>query len=169
MNEANRKARNAVRLTELHPVFARQIRDVISRLEIMGERPRIQDAWRSPEMQLVAYQSGHSKVRWGYHNATAPDGTPEALAVDLLDDDSPLAARRPYLLKLAAVCAKIGWIETGILWGLPSGLAAATAHAIHDEDWTAPVKIGWDPTHVEPADCPSVAAARAGWRPTAVA
>jgi hypothetical protein len=89
MKEEARKKRNEDRVAELYPTFGKRIKAVINDLEKQGLRPRIQDAWRSPEKQLEAFNSGHSKLKYGFHNVTGKDGTKEALAVDLLDDDSP--------------------------------------------------------------------------------
>ena len=163
MKEADRKNRNEDRYTELYPTFRARVKKVIASLESGGIRPRIQDAWRSPADQRKAYESGHSKLLFAFHNVTAKDGTPEALAVDLLDDDSPLNPDKRYLLQLAAASEKAGLI-TGIRWGVPSKLAEAIDQAIAAKDWGSMVKIGWDPTHVQPIDI-SVAEARAGKRP----
>jgi len=165
VDESARIARNTQRLTELHPSFAQRLRNVIAALESQSLRPRIQDAWRSPADQLKAFNSGHSKLRFGFHNVTGPNGQPESLAVDLLDDDSPLASRSEYLLRLAAAAATVH-CQTGVGWGLPPALKEAVAAAIAGGDFKANVKIGWDPTHVEPADI-TVAQARAGVRPPA--
>jgi hypothetical protein len=163
MTEAARRARNLQRQTELFPTFATRMRAVIADMEARGHRPRIQDAWRSPEDQRKAFEAGHSKLLFGFHNVTAADGSPEALAVDLLDDDRPTNPGRAYLLKLAAA-AERRQLVTGIRWGLPAALRAAIDDAIAAEDWNAPVKLGWDPTHVEPTGI-TVAQARAGARP----
>lgn len=164
MKEAARKQRNTDRLTELHPRFRKQLMAVIETLENIGYRPRIQDAWRSPEDQLKAYKSGHSKLKYGFHNVTSDAGLPEALAVDLLDDDSPLSPSKAYLLHLAAAAEAKG-LTTGIRWGLPAKLRSGIDLAIANAEWKASVKIGWDPTHVEVTGI-SVAEARAGRRPT---
>ena len=163
MTEAARLARNAQRQRELFPTFARRIAAVIASLEALGVRPRIQDAWRSPEDQRKAFEAGHSKLLFGFHNVTGSGGRPEGLAVDLLDDDHPLNPGRPYLLKLAAA-AERQKLVTGIRWGLPKALRAAIDEAIAAERWDEAVKIGWDPCHVEPTGI-TVAEARAGLRP----
>jgi hypothetical protein len=164
MTEEQRKQRNADRLTELFPAFRKRIKAVIQDLEAQGLRPRIQDAWRSPEDQLKAFNSGHSKLKYGFHNVTAKDGTKEALAVDMLDDDHPAKEGKEYLLHLAAAAEKQGLI-TGIRWGVPTQkLRDAIDTAIANKDWKASVKIGWDPTHCEPTDLTS-AEAKAGKRP----
>lgn len=163
MKEVDRKKRNAERLSQLYPTFRDRLVQLIVFLEGNGLRPRIQDAWRSPADQKKAFDSGHSKLLFGFHNVTAKDGTPESLAVDLLDDDSPLDSGRRYLLQLAGAAEKMG-LETGIRWGVPVKLVKAIDQAIHDENWNSNVKVGWDPTHVQPTGI-SVAEARAGKRP----
>jgi hypothetical protein len=167
MQERARQARNAQRLAELHSAFARRMQRIIAALESDGYRPRIQDGWRSPQSQLEAFERGNSKLKFGFHNATAANGRPESLAVDLLDDDFPLNPRSDYLLHLAAA-ALATRCQTGIAWGLPTELRRSIATAISNKDWNARLKIGWDPTHVEPADV-TVAEARAGKRPTEMA
>jgi hypothetical protein len=163
MTEAARRARNESRLQELFPTFRARIRRVIKRLEDNGLRPRIQDAHRSPADQLAAFNAGHSKLKFGFHNVTAGDGTPEALAVDMLDDDNPLNPRVSYLLQLAAAAEAAG-LTTGVRWGLPAALRAAIDTAIAAGDFQAPLKVGWDPTHVEPVGI-TVTEARNGQRP----
>src|SRR6185295_9972499 len=115
MNEEARKNRNKTRLNTLFPTFAKRVGRLIAALEADGLRPRIQDAWRSPEDQRKAFESGHSKLLFGFHNVTGPQGQQEGLAVDLLDDDHPLNPGRPYLLKLAAA-AEQQQLVTGIRW-----------------------------------------------------
>ena len=139
------------------------MRKVIRTLEADGIRPRIQDAWRSVADQKKAYDSGHSKLLFGFHNVTGAGGRPEALAADLLDDNSPLRPGKSYLLRLAAAAEQAGLI-TGIRWDVPKQLVVGIDRAIATKDWNANVKIGWDPTHVEPRDV-TVAQARAGRRP----
>jgi hypothetical protein len=67
MQEPRRLERNRDRLAECHAVFAEALRGVIEDMEQQGFRPRIQDAWRSPEEQLEAFNSGHSELRFGFH------------------------------------------------------------------------------------------------------
>jgi hypothetical protein len=164
MLEPARLARNTQRLTELYPTFAARVKRVIRDLEADGLRPRIQDAWRSEADQLKAYSSGHSKLKYGFHNITGPNGEKHSFAVDLFDDNAPLTPSTAYVLKLAAVAEKHG-LATGARWGLPSALAAAVDNAIANRDWKAKVKVGWDPLHVE-ARGVTVSDARAGQRPT---
>ena len=164
MTEPARLARNTQRQGELFSTFAARLSAMIASLEAQGLRPRIQDAWRSPEDQRKAFESGHSKLLFGFHNVTGSAGQRESLAVDLLDDDHPLNPRRPYLLMVAAA-AEQQKLVTGIRWGLPKAMRAAIDEAIAEQRWDAHVKIGWDPCHVEPTGI-TVAEARAGARPT---
>jgi len=164
MTEANRKQRNAERLLELFPTFRARIANVISELETEGVRPRIQDAYRTPVDQLIAFNSGHSKLKFGFHNVTGSNNEKESLAVDMLDDDNPLNISTRYLLKLAHSSEKNG-LTTGIRWGLPDKLRLAIDNALAAQDWDTPVKIGWDPTHVEPVGI-TVTQARSGIRPS---
>lgn len=163
MNEQQRKQRNTQRITELWPSFGQKIQTVIAAMEARGLRPRIQDAWRSPADQLEAFNSGHSQLKFGFHNVTGAGGAKEALAVDMLDDDHPLNSAPAYLLQLAAVAEAEGLV-TGIRWGLKPLLRKGIDAAIASENWNAPVKIGWDPTHVQPTGI-SESEAKSGERP----
>jgi len=164
MKEPARKARNAERKATLYPTFAARLEQVIKELEDEKLRPRIQDAWRSPEEQLIKYNEGHAKLKYGFHNVTGAGGVKEALAVDLLDDDAPLTPGTPYILRLAAAAERQG-LTTGARWGLPIKLRQAIDKAIAERNWDAPVKVGWDPLHVEPTGI-TVAEAKAGKRPS---
>jgi len=163
MNEQQRKKRNTDRIAELWPSFGNKIKAVIATLEAQGLRPRIQEAYRSPADQLIAFNSGHSKLKFGFHNVTGANGAKEALAVDMLDDDHPLNPGTEYLLHLAAAAEAQGLI-TGIRWDLPQKLIDGIDAAIANQDWKAPVKVAWDPTHVQPTGI-TPSQAKAGQRP----
>lgn len=163
MTESARHRHNRELLRQLHPHVAVRVAALIEELESEGWRPRIAEAWRSPAAQQAAWEAGHTRLRWGLHNTTGPDGRPEALAVDVLDDDAPSTPGRAFLLRLAAAAEGVGLIS-GIRRGLPRALARAVDTAIALREWNAPVKLGWDPAHVEAAGL-SVAEARAGRRP----
>ena len=164
MKEADRIKRNEDRLKELFPTFAARVRKVIKDLEADGIRPRIQDGYRSPEDQLKAFNAGHSKLKFGFHNVTGPAGEKQSLAVDMLDDNSPLKPSTEYLLRLAAAARKNG-IVSGVLWGLPAHLQTGVNDAIAAKNFSAAVKVGWDPTHLEPVGI-TVSEAKAGRRPS---
>ena len=164
MNEAARKARNKQRLTECFPAFAKRVEAVIKDMEALGFRPRIQDAHRSLADQLKAFNKGTSKTKFGFHNIMGASGKPESLAVDLLDDDKPLSPSRKYLILLAGVAGNHG-LHSGIFFDLPASLRAGLRAAIAAKNFSPAVKIGFDPTHLEPTGI-TVAQAKAGKRPT---
>lgn len=164
MTEEQRQLRNAQLLRELFPSFRERIAAIIADLEDQGLRPRIQDAWRSRDEQLELFKQGFSKVKYGFHNVTGKKGEKEALAVDLLDDDAPLNPSPRYLLMLATAARTRG-CQTGILWGVPDNMQSAVITAIDMADFDAPVKIGWDPTHVEPLGI-TISEAKGGKRPS---
>ena len=149
MTEEKRKQRNRDRIKELYPAFGKRIERVIRAMESEGFRPRIQAGWRSPAEQLEAFNTGHSKLKYGFHNVTSSSGRMESLAVDMLDDDFPVNSRPQYLLCLAWAAEAEG-LTTGIRWGVPKVLWGAIDEAIALKAWKTPVKIGWDPTHIEP-------------------
>ncbi|MGA9770363.1 MAG: hypothetical protein WBV94_15095 [Blastocatellia bacterium] len=163
MNEEARKQRNKQRLTECFPAFAKKLEAIIKDMENLGFRPRIQDAHRSIADQLIAFRTGHSKVRFGFHNVTGAGGKAEALAVDLLDDNNPLNPKREYLIRLASVAEAHG-LQTGIFFSLPQSLRRGLRKAIDELDFRTPVKMGFDPTHVEVTGI-SISEAQAGARP----
>jgi hypothetical protein len=126
-------------------------------------RPRIQDAFRTEKQQLADFNAGHSKVKFGFHNIAGPGGDKEALACDVLDDDHPSGPPTKYLLALA-VAARAEGLVTGILWGLKTTPKAATNAAIAAGDIGRKVKVGFDPTHIEPVGI-TIAQAKKGKRP----
>ena len=150
MTEPARNARNAQRLTECYPWFGIKVAKLIAALEADGERPRIQDAWRSEAQQIAAFIAGTSKLRYGFHNVTGPHGEKHALAVDLLDDDHPIDAPRAYVLRLAHHARRLR-LMTGLTWGLPDKLAAAANIAADALDLTYHGPLGWDRCHVQVA------------------
>ncbi|MBI5831464.1 MAG: hypothetical protein HZB16_04030 [Armatimonadetes bacterium] len=149
MEESQRTQRNADRLSELAGPFAAQIASIIAGLERDGYRPRIQEAYRSPEDQMRQRLTGRSKLSYGFHNVRSADGHPQAWAVDLLDDDNPLHTPLPYALRLAYEARRRG-LRTGVLWGLSARQRALVNDAIDAQDWRREVRIGWDECHIEP-------------------
>lgn len=164
MNEEARKKQNQTLLLELFPTLRVRIEKVIADLEAQGLRPRIHTAWRSPAEQEKKFKEKKSLVRFGFHNVTAANGSREALAVDLVDEVSPVKSGTNYLLHLAAAAESAG-LTTGIRWGeLTEKEIQAIDAAIASQDWDAQVKIGWDPAHVEPTGI-TIEQAKAGLRP----
>jgi hypothetical protein len=112
---------------------------------------------------------GVSRVRFSFHMATGRDGTPEALAADILDDDNPLgsdpAKERRFCLMLAGSAWAHG-LNTGTLWGLGHADRAEVIAAVAGKDWEANVGLGWDAGHVEVKGI-TPAKAKRGQRPPA--
>lgn len=163
MLESERKQRNFTKLQELHPAMRVRVEAVLRELEAAGFRPRIQEAWRSPQDQLAAFNTGKSRVRFGFHNVTGTGGQKEALAADVWDDDRPTNAKTDYMLRLAAAAEKNGLV-TGIRWDLSENRNRLIDEAIATRNWKAPVWVGWDPLHVEATGL-TIEEAREGKRP----
>lgn len=164
VTEEGRSDRNRLRLQECNPAFRSALAKVIAAMNAQGFRPRIQEAWRSEADELKAFASGHSHVTFGYHNASTPDGKPDALAADVLDDEHPLDSSRAYLLELCRE-ARANGLNTGIDWGLPANIRGGLDAAITaGTPWEGPV--GFDATHVEITGL-TIAQVKAGQRPQA--
>jgi hypothetical protein len=148
MLEQERIQRNQSRLLELYPSMRSCIQAILQEMETAGYRPRIQEAWRSADDQLRAYNAGTSKVKYGFHNVTARNGTREALAADIIDDNRPFNTRTDFMLHLTAAAERKG-LTSGIRWGLTDAQSKAIDDAIAAQTWTVPVHVGWDPLHVE--------------------
>jgi hypothetical protein len=142
------------------------VANVIKEMEALGFRPRIQAAHRTIADQKKAHDQGFSHVLFGFHNVTGKGGKPEALAVDMLDDDHPdETVSRKYLVTLASVAQKQG-LRSGIFFDLePPAARKALQDAIDEHNFDIKIKIGFDPTHLE-ANGLSIADAEAGKRPT---
>jgi hypothetical protein len=163
MLEKDRIARNQQMLAEMYPTFRTRAEAVLKELEGYGLRPRIQEAWRSPQEQMDAFRSGHSQLMYGFHNVTAANGAKEALAADIIDDNNPTSINLPYTLHLVAAAENNG-LTTGVYWNLSDDKIAAIRGAIATRDWNAKVHIGWDPMHVE-VEGITTQEAKAGKRP----
>jgi hypothetical protein len=161
MTDAALAARNEAGLKECWPAFGARVRRALLTLQSAGLRPRVHDAWRSPAEQLADFKSGASQRRWGYHNATSAAGAPEALAVDIVDDDHPMHVPWAFIAAVNRSAWDAG-LNTGVLWGLPMHLRAGTEATIRAGG--QPKKWGWDPLHLEPRGL-TIARARAGERP----
>lgn len=141
MTEEQRATINKKQLAELHPAMHPKVAAVLKDLAGHGWLPYIADAWRSPDEQLRKFKVGHSKVRWGFHNATAPDGTPEALAADIVD-------------------ARWGWDSPEKFWEqLGSSVKA------HGMTWGGSWKTFVDKAHVQFYPNSELKAVKAGKRP----
>ena len=163
MDDNERHQRNAERAMELNPVFAKHVAAVFRDMESEGFRPRINDAWRDPKVQLEKFRKGLSHVRWGFHCAVTPEGKPDAMAADTIDEDSPLAPRLRYEIALLWAARRNG-LTTGLLFGLPEVYKRQLIEAASQKKFDFVTKrVGWDGGHLEPLFI-TVAQARAGIR-----
>lgn len=163
MLENDRLTRNQQKLSEMYPTFRTRVQAVLQELEGYGLRPRIQEAWRSPQDQMDAFRNGRSQLMYGFHNVTAENGAKEALAADIIDDNNPLNLKLPYLIHLIAA-AENNDLTTGVYWNLSDAHIAAIHAAVATKDWNAKIHVGWDPMHVEASGI-TIQEAKAGKRP----
>jgi len=73
------------KLLSLYPPMRPKIEAVLQGMRDRGFQPKIFFAWRSVAVQLEIYRAGNTKVKFSFHNAQKPDGTPNAYAVDIVD------------------------------------------------------------------------------------
>ena len=73
------------KLQSLNPAFSVKVQNVISALTQRGFQPKIFFGWRSVAVQQELFAKGRTKVRFSFHNAQKPDGTPNAYAADIID------------------------------------------------------------------------------------
>ena len=163
MDDSARHANNTMKLRFCNPAFASLVILAISDMEPEGFKPRIGEVWRSPEDQLEKFKAGLTHVRWGFHCATTPDGKPDSLAVDMIDEEHPLDMALRFSLCLLWASTRRG-LSTGLLFGLPTTHKNTLLVRAAAKDWDYKTKrIGWDGGHVEPLSL-TVNQARAGTR-----
>jgi hypothetical protein len=163
VDEPTRKNANAEMLLLVDKSIRAQVKAVLTDLEALKLRPLIaSEVWRDPALQLKKFQEGTSKLKWGFHCATTPDGKPASLAADIVDANKLWGASRDFWLKLGscALAHNLGW---GGLWGLPASVRTGLREALAKKHWNANVKLGWDVAHVETTRV-TVAEAKAGKR-----
>jgi len=73
------------KLESLDTSFRKKTRAVLKALEERGFQPKIFYGWRSVSVQQKLYEKGWTKVRFSFHNAQKPDGTPNSYAADIID------------------------------------------------------------------------------------
>lgn len=163
MDDKARHEHNATQSLKLNPVFAKHVAAVIADMESEGFKPRIGETWRSPEEQLVKFKKGLSHVRWGFHCATTPEGKPDSLGCDIIDQDFPLAMSLRFMIALLWA-ARRHMLTTGVLFGLPEVYRRILIEkaSLKKFDYSTS-RIGWDGGHLEPMML-TVSQARAGMR-----
>jgi len=73
------------KLRSLEPVFRAKIEQVILDLKNRKLQPSIVFGWRSVETQRKLFSEKKTTVLFSFHNAQFRDGTPNALAADIID------------------------------------------------------------------------------------
>jgi len=73
------------KVQSMHPRLQPKVKNVLAALKKRGFQPKVFYGWRSVAVQLEIFKKGHSKVKFSFHNAQRPDGTPNAYAADIID------------------------------------------------------------------------------------
>ena len=73
------------KLRSMHRGLRPKVTAVLQGLSRRGFQPKIHFAWRSVAVQLELFRMGSTKVKFSFHNAQFPDGTPNAHAADVVD------------------------------------------------------------------------------------
>jgi len=73
------------KLQGMHRGLRPKVTAVLEGLSRRGFQPKIHFAWRSVAVQLELFRKGNTKVKFSFHNAQFPDGTPNAQAADIVD------------------------------------------------------------------------------------
>jgi hypothetical protein len=73
------------KLASMEPGLRAKVRLILSTLVQSGFQPKVFYGWRSVAVQERLFAEGRSKVRFSFHNAQKPDGTPHAYAADIVD------------------------------------------------------------------------------------
>jgi peptidoglycan L-alanyl-D-glutamate endopeptidase CwlK len=75
----------AKKLASMNPNMRRKVEQVLAALRKRGFKPKVFFGWRSVAVQLELVKKGRSTVKFSFHNAQKPDGTPNAYAADIID------------------------------------------------------------------------------------
>jgi hypothetical protein len=73
------------KLASMNPNLRRKVKQVLAALAKRGFKPKVFFGWRSVAVQLQLVKKGRSTVKFSFHNAQKPDGTPNAYAADIID------------------------------------------------------------------------------------
>lgn len=73
------------KLQSLNPSLRPKVEAVLAALENRSYKPKIFYGWRSVAVQQELYNQGNSKIKFSFHNAQKPDGTPYSYAADIID------------------------------------------------------------------------------------
>lgn len=73
------------KILSLTPGLQPKVKAVVEALKKRGFSPTVFYGWRSVAVQLQLYNKGNSKVKFSFHNAQKPNGTPNSYAADIID------------------------------------------------------------------------------------
>lgn len=103
------------KLKSMHPKLREKVIHLLAALQRRDFKPQIYYGWRSVKVQLDLYEQGYTKVKFSFHNAQKPDGTPNAHAADIVDCRygwSEKAERSGFWKALGEEAKK-----QGLIWG----------------------------------------------------
>jgi hypothetical protein len=104
------------KLESMHPDLRTKVEAVMYSLRRLGYKPTITNAWRSVCEQARLVQQKRSKVLFSFHNVQHPDGTPNAHAADIVDENHQYdLARKETLLFFDALGKEAK--KVGLYWG----------------------------------------------------
>ena len=158
-----RDEKNAERLLLIDPSIRQAVHEVLNGMSRDGHLPVIAaDVWRDPARQLELYNQGKSELKWGFHCACLPDGSPGSLAADIIDYERGWNVPLYWWAHIGyhAWQNNLGW---GGYFGLTEEMRASLAQSIQKQNFEAVTKIGWDGAHCEVSGL-SVSDARKGIR-----
>ena len=73
------------KLASLNDELRPKVENILKSLTDAGFQPKIFFGWRSVQVQLEIFRQGNTKIKFSFHNAQKPDGTPNAYAADIVD------------------------------------------------------------------------------------
>ena len=146
---------NLARLDKIDDSIKEQIKSVLIGMYKEGLRPLIdKDVWRDPAKQLEMFNRGVSKLKWGFHCATKPDGSPGSLAADIVDAEHGWYADKEYAVSNTdeKFWVSLGRhaLNNGLTWGGFFGITNETQlrQELAENKFYNGQQFGWDPAHV---------------------
>ena len=103
------------KLQSMEPSLRPKVQAILDALSAKGFKPTIFFGWRSVHVQQELYKKGSTTLRFSFHNAQKPDGTPNSYAADIIDSRwgwEP-AARENGFWDALGQAAK----DQGLVWG----------------------------------------------------
>lgn len=158
----------------LYGPFRLRVERVLHGLVGRGLDPRVRATFRDEERQKYYVRSGWSRVDWSFHMARNDDGSPGALAADIVPagwirpvsgkeslfpdvwEEGPWQSEEYGRIKLAYFAAVL--LELAEKWELTTGARWSKTGTLGD------LGFGWDFTHMQPANL-RMSDARRGVRP----